>query len=240
MLQALKRKQRLMPPGKEHVIELGDDRLRTSLDDKVDADLRGAQPKENLTPRTLLDKPFALLVTDSLHNPKGVTLRGPPAAHKILSTLPLRESVSYLQIAYPDKPVSGGDSWHAKRFARSIGKLGMAVDVEYRLVGFERVSNAPCAHLVIRSQLDANDVPSVIGFSFSEVHYKLRATPGSTWQRARWHRRASRTWPRCLPAHRDRDSGAAAHALRGPLRAAAPGRAARQRTGPTARSASAP
>ena len=179
VLSALKRRQRLMPPGKEHVLELGDDRLRTSLDSKVEIDLRGAQPKQDLTPRTLLDKPFALVVTDELNNPKLISLRGPPPAHKLLASVPLRESLGYLLIAYPEKPVSPGDTWHGKRyFPNPIGKLGMAVDVEYRLVGFERVGEAPCAHVMMRAKVDDRDVPSESGFNFEEVHYQLE---GDGW-----------------------------------------------------------
>jgi hypothetical protein len=179
VLNALKRRQRLMPPGKEHVLELGDDRLRTSLDDKVEIDLRGAQPKQDLTPRTLLDKPFALVVTDLSGNPKTISMRGPPPAHKLLVSVPLRESLGYLLVAYPDKPVSAGDTWHGKRFFPSpIGRLGMAIDVEYRLVGFEQVDNAPCAHVVLHAKLDGTEVPSENGFNFEEVHYQLQ---GDAW-----------------------------------------------------------
>jgi len=179
VLEALKQRTRLNPPGKERILEIGDDRLRTQMDDKVDTDLRGAQPKQNLTPRMLLGKPFALLVDDASGNPQSVTVRGLPPAKKMLASLPLRESLGYLQIAYPDRPVSAGDTWHAKRFfPNPIGKLGLAVDVEMRLVGFERVGDAPCAHVVLRSRVDASKVPSEIGFQFEEVHYQLS---GDAW-----------------------------------------------------------
>jgi hypothetical protein len=179
LLEALMRRTRLTPPGKEHLLEAGDDRLRTQFDDKVDVDLRGAQPKQNLTPRTVLGKPFALLVDDAFGNPKGITLSGLPAAKKMLSTLPLRDSLGYLQIGFPNKAISPGDTWHAKRFfANPIGKLGLAIDVELRLVGFERVDEAPCAHVVLRSSQDGTNVPSEAGFKFDEVHYQLM---GDAW-----------------------------------------------------------
>jgi hypothetical protein len=179
LLEALKRRMRLAPPGKEHILEIGDDRLRTQTDDKVDTDLRGAQPKQDLTPRVLIGKPFALVVDDAFGNPQGITIRGLPAAKKMLATLPLRESLGYLQIAFPNRPVSPGDTWHAKRFfPNPIGKLGLAVDVEMRLVGFERVEGAPCAHVTLRSRLDGTNVPSEVGFAFEEVHYQLS---GDAW-----------------------------------------------------------
>ena len=174
VLEALMRRTRMSPPGKEHLVELGDDRLRTTLDDKVDTDLRGAQPKENLTPRLVLDKPFALLLSDAFGNPKSVTLAGLPVAKKMLATIPLRESLGYVQIPFPNKAVSPGDTWHAKRyFPNPIGKLGLPVDVELRLVGFERVDEAPCAHVVLRARQDGTNVPSEAGFTFDEVHYNL-------------------------------------------------------------------
>jgi len=179
VLEALNRRTRMSPPGSEHLIELGDDRLRVQVDNKVQTDLRGAQPKQNLTPRTVLGKPFALLVDDAFGNPKGITLSGLPAAKKMLSTLPLRDSLGYLQIGFPNKAISPGDTWHAKRFfANPIGKLGLAIDVELRLVGFERVDEAPCAHVVLRSSQDGTNVPSEAGFKFDEVHYQLM---GDAW-----------------------------------------------------------
>ncbi len=179
VLEALKRRTRIMPPGTEHVIELGEDRLRVSRNDKVETDLRGAQPKHDLTPRALLGKSFALVVTDAFGTTKGVSVRGAPAAKRLLGTLPLRETLSYVQIAYPDRPVSPGDTWRATRyFPNPIGRLGLAVDVELRLVGFERIGDAPCARVSLRASQDAKKVTSVQGFEFDEVRYQLE---GDAW-----------------------------------------------------------
>lgn len=179
VLEALKRRMHMVPPGAEHILEIGDDRMRVQMNEKVETDLRGAQPKQDLTPRTVLGKSFALLVSDARGNPKGITVRGLPPAKKMLATLPLRESLGYLQIAYPDRPVAPGDTWHAKRFfPNPIGKLGLAVDVEMRLVGFERIGRVPCARVVMRANVDATKVPSEIGFTFDEVRYQLA---GDAW-----------------------------------------------------------
>jgi hypothetical protein len=179
VLEALNRRMRLMPPGAEHLVEIGDDRLRVGVDNKVQTDLQGAQPKQNLTPREVLGKSFALVVDDPLGNPKSITLRGIPPVKKLLVSLPLRESLGYMQIGYPDHPVSPGDTWHSKRFfPNPIGKLGLAVDVETRLVGFEHVGAAPCAHIVLRSHVDAKDIPSEVGFTFDEVRVQLS---GDAW-----------------------------------------------------------
>jgi hypothetical protein len=179
VLQALQRRVRAQPPGGEMLLEIGDDRLRVSKDDKVSVDLRGAQPKNDLTPRSLLDKTFALLITARDGTAKSVTLRGVPSAKRLLSSLPLRESISYLQLGYPDHPVAPGDTWHAKRFfANPIGKLGLALDVEHRLVGFERIGSSPCARIALRAQSDDKEVQSALGFTFEEVRLQLR---GDVW-----------------------------------------------------------
>jgi len=179
VLEALQRRTRIQPPGTEHLIEIGDDRLRVSKNDKVDTDLRGAQPKQDLTPRTVLGKPFALIVDDANGNPESVQLRGLPAAKKLLATLPLREPIAYLQMGYPEHPVSPGDTWHAKRFLPNpIGKLGLSVDLELRLLDFERNGAAPCAHVVVRGKADATNLPSEIGFVFDEAHYEVS---GDVW-----------------------------------------------------------
>jgi hypothetical protein len=179
VLEALKRRLRMAPPGKEQLLEIGDDRLRTSVDDKVNTDLRGAQPKENLTPRELIGKPFALVVVDASANLKGFALHGVPPAKKMLSTLPLRESLGYLQIGYPDRPVSAGDTWHAKRYLPNpVGKLGLGIDIEMRLVGFERMGDAPCAHVSLRAKLETTNVATDTGLTLDEVHYHLS---GDAW-----------------------------------------------------------
>ena len=49
----------------------------------------------------LLNRPFALLVTDARGNPEGVTLRGIPSAKRLLASLPIRESVAWVQLALP-------------------------------------------------------------------------------------------------------------------------------------------
>ena len=179
VLEALKRRARMMPPGKQHVVEIADDRLRVSQDDKVSTDLRGAQPKEDLTPRQLIGKAFARMVTDGLGNPTGFTVSAVPSAKKILGSMYLREPLTYLAIGYPEHPVAPGETWHEKRyFPNPIGRLGLAADIEIRLVGYERMADAPCAHLSLRASMDAKEVKSDSGFVFDEVRYSLQ---GDAW-----------------------------------------------------------
>lgn len=179
VLEALQRRTRMQPPGTEQLIEIGDDRLRVSKNDKVDTDLRGAQPKQDLTPRTVLGKSFALVVDDAHGNPQVVSVRGLPAAKKLLATLSLRETIGYLQVGFPDHPVAPGDSWHAKRhLPNPIGKLGLPIELELRLLDFERNEGAPCAHVVVRGISEAQNVKSEIGYTFEEVRY---AVSGDVW-----------------------------------------------------------
>jgi hypothetical protein len=179
VLDALRRRVSRMPPGGERGLEVGDDRIRTLADDKIEIDLRGAQPKGDLTPRSLLNRPFALLVNDARGNPKGVTLRGIPSAKRMLASLPIRESVAWVQLAYPEQPVGPGAAWTAKRFfANPVGRLGAAVNVEYLLVGFEKIDGVPCARISLRAKKDEEKVPSEFGFSFDKLRFELA---GDAW-----------------------------------------------------------
>lgn len=179
VLDALRRRLRANPPGQEHSLELGDDRMRTQLGEKVDVDLRGAQPKGDMTPRAVLNRPFALLMNDAQGNPKAVTLRGIPSAKRLLASLPIRDSIAWVQLAYPDHPVSAGETWTAKRFfANPIGRLGAAVDIEYRLVGFEKIDGVPCAHVSLRAKQDMAKAPSEFGFKFDQLRFEMS---GDAW-----------------------------------------------------------
>ena len=179
VLDALRRRMRHSPPGTERGLEIGDDRVRTLTEDKIDLDLRGAQPKGDLTPRALLNRPFALLVNDAWGNPKGVTLRGIPSAKRMLASLPIRESVAWVQLAFPDQPASPGATWTAKRFfANPVGRLGVSVEIEYRLVGFERIDDVPCAHIALRAKKDEEKAPSEFGFTFEKLRFELE---GDAW-----------------------------------------------------------
>jgi hypothetical protein len=45
----------------------------------------------------------------------------------------------------------------------SIGRLGVSVEVEYRLVGFEKIDDVPCARVSLRGQRDEANAPSELG-----------------------------------------------------------------------------
>ncbi len=179
VLDALRRRMRASPPGAEISLEIGDDRIRAQADDKIDVDLRGAQPKGDLTPRAVLNRPFALLVSDLRGGPKSVTLRGIPSAKRLLASLPIRESIGWVQVEFPDGPVLAGESWTAKRFLpNAIGRLGVGIEIEYRLVGFERVDGVPCARVSLRAKKDTENAPSEFGFTFEQLRYEVS---GDAW-----------------------------------------------------------
>ena len=181
VLDALRRRLRANPPGQEHSLELGDDRMRTQVGEKVDVDLRGAQPKGDMTPRAVLNRPFALLMNDARGNPKAVTLRGIPTAKRLLASLPIRESIGWIQVAYPDHPVAPGETWTGKRFfANPIGRLGVGVDIEYRLVAFEKIDDVPCARVSLAAKKDQEKAPSEFGFTFDQLRFEVS---GDAWIR---------------------------------------------------------
>lgn len=179
VLDALRRKMQIAPSGGLQEIEAGDDRLRVSRDGKVEVDLRGAQPKGDMTPRSVLNRPFALLVTDPRGNPEGVTLRGIPSVKKMLASMPLREAIGWVQVARPGGPITPGSTWSAKRFlAGPIGKVGVSVNVDYSLVGFEKVEDVPCARVSLRAKREEKNVPSELGFPIDELRLELA---GDAW-----------------------------------------------------------
>ena len=174
LLLALNRRARMQPPGTEHLLEIGDDRLRTQANNKVDTDLRGAQPKQDLTPRTVIGKSFALVVDDAAGDPKGVTIHGTPRRSACSRPCRCASRSRYLQIAFPNRAVSAGDTWHGKRFLPNpIGKLGLAVDVEYRLVGFERIGGGAVRARRAARARGLEQRAERGGLHFTEVRYSL-------------------------------------------------------------------
>jgi hypothetical protein len=97
----------------------------------------------------------------------------------MLASMPLREVLGYMQVARPAEPVTPGTTWTAKRFLPSpVGRLGVAVQVEYRLVGFEKIEEVPCARVNIRAQRDESKTPSELGFQFEQVRVEVG---GDAW-----------------------------------------------------------
>ncbi len=142
-------------------------------------DMRGAQPKEDLTPRDLLSKIFGSVVHDALGNPLRISPLGVPSARRFMNTLPTRTAIGYSRLAQPLEPIEPGAVWTAKRFpVSSAGEVGLALTVEYLLAGFESVDGVQCAWIVLRAEKTGEKVPSAAGFEFDRVEAKLE---GSAW-----------------------------------------------------------
>lgn len=166
-------------PKAEREVELADDRIRTLADTKVVLDLRGAQPKEDLTPRKVLGHVFGVLRLDAQGSVVGMQPQGEPVARRFLEDLPLLRVLSYARPALPAQPVSVGARWTASRLpVTPAGDVGLLLPVEYTLAGFQRLEGVACAWLSIHAAVDGENVPSAAGFSFERV---LASLDGEAW-----------------------------------------------------------
>jgi hypothetical protein len=157
-------------PAAEREIEVASDRLRVGVDGKVALDLRGTQPKEDLTPRSLLGRVFAVVVHDAMGNPLRIQPRGVPAARRFLHGLQVTQAIGYSRLALPAEEIAPGAVWHSQRFPASpSGALGLSLDVEYTLAGLRELDGVACAWIVFRAGEDAEGFPSAAGFEFERV-----------------------------------------------------------------------
>lgn len=179
VLDGLHFELRQQRPATQREIEIYDDRLRIMQGKEKVLDLRGAQPRERLTPRMLLGKVFAVVAHDRFGNPVHILPRGPLAARDSLEGLPVREVIAYSRLALPGRTVPPGATWGAKRFpANPVGQLGLPVEIEYTLVGFQRVQGVRAAWLVLEASREAEDVPSELGLRFDRVRATIE---GHAW-----------------------------------------------------------
>lgn len=178
-VQGLRARLRRSPPPSEREIELADDRLRVRDDGKVSVDLRGAQPRENLTPRMMLGHPLAVLRQDLRGEPLDVVIRGSPAVRKFLRPLSPREALAWTRVARPEGPVAPGARWRARRVPPNpIGALGLSVELEYQLAGFETLEGAPCAWILVHGAMDTETARSLKGFPFDRAFAEVN---GEAW-----------------------------------------------------------
>jgi len=160
-------------------IELAGDRLRILVDEKVDTDLEGAQPKEGLTPRMIINRVFGLVLHDPAGNPISIQTRGQPRVRDFLGQFPLREGIAFSRVARPMEPIEPGYDWVAERFLpNAVGALGLKLDVNYSLTGFADVDGVPCAWIRLESNADGSNYPSAAGFNFDRVRAELK---GEAW-----------------------------------------------------------
>jgi hypothetical protein len=161
-------------PPRDGEVELANDRLRVMNQKKPGLDLRGAQPKEELTPRVVLGKPFAILRPAVEGGRVVATIRGTPPGRKFLKPFGLHEVLRWARVGLPDTEVTAGSTWEMPRFPTNpAGGVGLELPIHYELVGFQTVDGVPCAWIRISSELDAADVASAGGLRFDRVHAKV-------------------------------------------------------------------
>jgi hypothetical protein len=178
-LDGLHYRVRQRDPSIEGEIELGNDRLRVFRGGKVEIDLRGAQPREGLTPRMLLDETIGIVAHDGRGDPITIQGRGVPRAREFLDTMPIRQTLGYSRLPLPRGPVSPGSRWQSSRYpVNPAGRLGLDHEVEYTLAGFARLDGEDCAWILIEAKRDAEQVTSVAGFQFDRAVASLR---GEAW-----------------------------------------------------------
>jgi hypothetical protein len=160
-------------------IEVGSDRLRVHADGKEQMDLRGAQPKGDLTPQKVLGRIFGVLVHDGFGNPLALAPRGVPVVRDFLEALYLKEAVGYSRFAWPSGEISPGATWQARRFPASrSGALGLMLDVEYSLVAYETLDGVPCALVQLRASKEGERITGATGIEFDRV---LARMSGEAW-----------------------------------------------------------
>ena len=72
-----------------------------------------------------------------------------------------------------------GAQWRSLRFPVSpAGGLGLGLDIEYTLVGYQELGGVPCAWIVFRADEDREGVKSAAGFRFDRVVASVR---GDAW-----------------------------------------------------------
>jgi hypothetical protein len=176
-LDALHYKLMQRNPGKHHEVEIANDKLREMLNGKEVHNLQGGHPKEGLNPRRLLQRVFASIAHDGRGNPKSINPKGGIIARRFLSSIPVRRAIGYSRISFPEDPITPGSVWSASRFPASrTGELGLLLDIEYSLAGFEALDGTQCALILLRSELEARDVASSQGFQFDRVEASLTGT----------------------------------------------------------------
>ncbi len=179
VLDALRHETRRSDPARVELLELADDRMRMVQNDKVAFDLRGAQPREKVTPRMLLGQPFAVVHQAPDQSRPTVIARGNPVVRGFYQPVPARALLRDAQIARPAEPVAAGSTWTARRAPSGpLGDLGLELPVEHQLAGFERVGEAVCAWVLLRASLDEAEVTGAGGQRFERVVATLR---GAAW-----------------------------------------------------------
>ena len=180
ILQALRERQQQRPPGTSREMQVGNDRLRLQVDGKTQVDLRGREKLRRLTPRSLLEKTFAIMRTDLRGKPLEVTLRSRPEARSLLASVPLSAALLYTHVTSPSPGLAPGSVWKAQHTPLSpVARLGVTLDVEHRIVGYQNLGGVNCAHVLLRASIDGDqELPTRPGVTLDRFEARLQ---GEAW-----------------------------------------------------------
>ncbi len=179
VLDALHYKRVEQNPDRSREVEAGSDRLRLFQNEEQVADIEGSAPKQAITPRKLLYRPFALISLDDRGEIKQYQAQGLRSIRRFLREMPIRQGVLYAGVPLPKGPVEPGDTWTTTHFPPNLaGGLGLGIDIEYSLAGYSEIEGVPCAWLLLKAEQNAEGVPSSAGFDFDRV---VASLDGEAW-----------------------------------------------------------
>lgn len=160
------------------LIEIADERVRMMLNDEPQLDVRN-QRRGQIGPDVLLGRPFATMRSDRLGTPLSIDVRGRREARPLLKMLMLQPALRYALPSFPPGEVSPGTTWQVRRIPASpLGKLGLALDVEERLIAYEELNGVQCARIQLRASIDATDYSTTLGVELDRVEGELN---GEVW-----------------------------------------------------------
>ena len=178
VMAALKQEDQTSAGPNKRIIEIADDRLRVQVNDETPMDLR-TKRRGQLGPSALLGRPFATMLSDLLGNPVRIDVRGRREARSLLKLIRLQPALRYTLPSFPPSVVSPGATWQARRVPASpIGRLGVALDVEQRLIAYEELRGVQCARIQLRASIEATDYTTALGLELDRVEGELN---GEAW-----------------------------------------------------------
>ena len=179
LLLAALRQEFLSSEGpNKNLIEIADDRVRMQVNEETQMDVR-TQRRGQLGPDALLGRPFATMRSDRLGNPLKIDVRGRREARPLLRLIRLQPALRYALPSFPPGEVSPGATWRARRVPASpIGRLGVTLDVEQRLIAYEELDGVQCARIQLRASIDATDYTTALGLELDRVEGELN---GEAW-----------------------------------------------------------
>ena len=101
LLMAAVRQEYMNSEGpNKNLIEIADDRVRMQVNEETTIDVR-SERRGQLGPNSLLGRPFATMLSDSLGNPVSIDVRGRREARPLLRLLTLQPALRYALPSFP-------------------------------------------------------------------------------------------------------------------------------------------